>query len=286
MFYLIDKPAGISSFWVIRQLRKILDIRKIWHAGTLDPFATWCLIIATGKSTKLIPLLESASKEYIATIRIDGKTESFDTETPILPIDTSNFSWKSKDDIEWFLLSQREQSPPIYSAIHVNGKRSYELARKGQNPTLEKRPIIVHEVSVLAIHESEITLKMLVSSGCYMRSFWPLLWEFLGVEGWYLTALRRTRIVWNHTDIHIDECHSIDNASQIHLSKLFHTIPTYKADHITYGNLIHWRKIMTNDLSYPLEDDKIFFLENSDWTYVSLCTKKGDIIEVLKNDVL
>lgn len=108
MFYLIDKPAWISSFDVIRKLRKILSIKKMWHVGTLDPFATGCLLIATWKSTKLIPLLESSKKEYIATIRFDGKTDSYDTETPVEKVSTDSFSWKSNSEIEAFLLSQKK----------------------------------------------------------------------------------------------------------------------------------------------------------------------------------
>ena len=171
MFYLIDKPAGISSFTVIRKIRKILNIKKIGHSGTLDPFATGCLILATGKSTKLIPLLESAKKEYIATIRFDGKTDSYDTETPIVAVPLENFQWKSNTEIEEFLLSQKIQSPPKYSAIHIDGKRSYELARLGKQFQLKERPIEVYEASVLEKDTYELTIRMLVSSGCYMRSF-------------------------------------------------------------------------------------------------------------------
>jgi tRNA pseudouridine55 synthase len=286
MFYLIDKPAGVSSFGVIRKLRKILDIRKIWHSGTLDPFATWCLIIATGKSTKLIPLLESSNKEYIATIRFDGKTDSLDTETPILPSQLSSFVWKQEDEIVDFLKSQKEQTPPKYSAIHIDGKRSYELARKGKEFVLKKRPIEVYEVEILERSEYEITLRMFVSSWCYMRSFWPTLWEFLGTDGWYLTSLRRTKILWKYVEIDINEASEIENVTPISLSRLFHTIPTYDASKELITAAIQWRELPINWLQIPLQENEIFFLENTSLSYVSLCKKMGNEVKILKNDVV
>lgn len=285
MFYLIDKPADISSFGVIRKLRKILNIRKIWHTGTLDPFATWCLIIATWKSTKLIPLLESSSKEYIATIRFDGKTDSFDTETPVIPANLSSFSWKSDTEIVEFLKSQTEQIPPKYSAIHIEGKRSYELARKGKDFILKKRPIEVYDVEVLERGPYELTLRMLISSWCYMRSFWPLLWEFLWTDWWFLTSLRRTKILWKYAWISITEWTNIENATPIPISRLFHTIHTYNASEELMNDVIHWREILNSYLPLWIQDDEIFFLENNTLSYMSLCKKNSGEIKILKNDI-
>ena len=129
MFYIIDKPLGISSFDVIRKLRKSLNIRKIGHAGTLDPLATGLLIIATQKSTKLLSLLDTARKEYIFTVRFDGKTDSLDMDTPLSPVDNSGFLSRTKKEIEHYILSQKLQIPPLYSALHIEGRRAYDRAR-------------------------------------------------------------------------------------------------------------------------------------------------------------
>lgn len=285
MFYLIDKPSGVSSFWVIRQLRKKLNVKKMWHTGTLDPLATWCLLIATEKSTKLIPLLESSKKEYITTIRFDGTSESYDTEMPITPIDVTGFKWKSESEIIDFLLWQKDQTPPKYSAIHINGKRSYEIARKWKDFHIEKRPIKVFEADIIEKWNLEIKIRLKVSSGCYIRSFWPLLWEFFGVEWWYLTQLRRISIDGENFHCQISECSNIENPSPISLNSIFHTIHTYEWSIATMNEIIHWKKITKELLPSSIKEDEIFFIRNMSIPYFSLCKKIDWEIQILKNDI-
>ena len=164
MFYLIDKPLGITSFDAIRMLRKRLRIKKMGHSGTLDPLASGCLLIATGNSTKLLPLLEAAEKEYIFTICFDGKSDSLDMGTPLSPVDTSYILCPSDSEIEQYLLSQRSQIPPQYSALHIAGERAYDLARRGEIFDIPKRSIEVKEVEILERTISTITLRMIISS--------------------------------------------------------------------------------------------------------------------------
>lgn len=164
MFYLIDKPIGISSFDVIRRLRKSLNIRKMGHAGTLDPLATGLLIIATEKSTKLLSLLDTASKEYIFTVRFDGKTDSLDMDTPLDPIDSSGFQPRTKKEIENHILSQKTQIPPLYSALHIEGNRAYDLARAGKIFEMKERNISVSEIEVLNQSDMTLTLRIILSS--------------------------------------------------------------------------------------------------------------------------
>lgn len=285
MFYLINKPAGISSFGVLRKLRKILNIKKIGHTGTLDPFATGCLLVATEKSTKLIPMLESSKKEYIATIRFDGKTLSYDTETPVLEVDLNHYSRKPKQEIETFLLNQKSQIPPQYSAIHVDGKRSYDLARKGKEFTLTPRDITVFEAEVLKQDEFELTIKLLVSSGCYMRSFWPMLWNFLGTDGWYLTQLQRTKILWKHNEFTLDRCRDLDNPEGISFSSIFHTIHTYEVSDEIIEDIIHWKSMGVDLFDFTLKDHEVVFLKNMNRMYASLVERRGDEIHILKNDI-
>ena len=194
MFFLIDKPLGISSFDVIRELRKSLGIKKMWHTGTLDPLATWCLLIATDSSTKLIPLFEWAKKEYIFTVSLDGWTDSLDLWTPLEKIDTSTMKVRSDEEICSYILSQKEQLPPRYSALHIQGKRAYELAQAWKEFSLKSRPIKIYTASILSRTPLSITIEMTISSGGYVRSFAPLLWEFFGITGGYISQLRRTKI--------------------------------------------------------------------------------------------
>lgn len=284
MFYLIDKPAGISSFDAIRKLRKILNIRKMWHTGTLDPFATWCLLIATDNSTKLIPLLESSEKEYYCTITLDGTSLSLDTETEIIPIDISCIQKKSNEEISEFLLSITSQIPPNYSAIHIDGKRAYEKARKWHDFTLKPREIIVHEAEVITRSATSISLRLIVSSWCYIRSFAPVIGEFLGTKWWYLTELRRTKIKWKYWMVSIEDATDFINVSPISYSILFHTIHTHEIWEQIMRKLIDWKNIPIEEFDFEIEND-IFFLSNEKLCYVSLCKRKNREIIPLKNNV-
>lgn len=165
MFYLIDKPLGFSSFDVLRKLRKILRIKKLGHCGTLDPLATGLLLVATEKSTKLIPLLETLEKRYEFTVRMDGTSESLDLGTPVSTVDTSGFHTRSSEEIRSFLESLTSQIPPRYSALHIDGKRAYELARAGEDFDLKPRPIQIRNIEISGQTDPySLTLSLDVSS--------------------------------------------------------------------------------------------------------------------------
>ena len=191
---LIDKPLGWTSFDVVRKLRHLVHIKKIGHAGTLDPLATGLLIVCTGKFTKRINEFMAQEKEYTGTITLGAVTPSYDLETE--PAD--------HQDIGAITLSLIQQSvkqftgsilqvPPAHSAIKVKGKRVYELARKGESVILEPRRITISSFEVLRFEEGLVHFKVVCSTGTYIRSLANDLGVALGC-GAYLSALRRTRI--------------------------------------------------------------------------------------------
>lgn len=191
---LIDKPLGWTSFDVVRKLRQLVRIKKIGHAGTLDPLATGLLIVCTGKFTKRINEFMAQEKEYTGTITLGAVTPSYDLETE--PTD--------HQDIGAITLSLIQQSvkqftgsilqvPPAHSAIKVKGKRVYELARKGESVILEPRRITISSFEVLRFEEGLVHFKVVCSTGTYIRSLANDLGVALGC-GAYLSALRRTRI--------------------------------------------------------------------------------------------
>lgn len=167
------------------------------HAGTLDPLATGCLLVATENSTKLIPFLDGSDKTYIFSVAIDGTSPSLDLGTDITYTQSAIYKDKTPTELRDLLLHQTEQIPPKYSALHIDGKRSYELARQGIDITIDPRPITVKEVEILSFNPPFFTIKLRISSGGYIRSFAPLIGEFFGMPGGYITSLRRTSI---HTD--------------------------------------------------------------------------------------
>ena len=191
---LIDKPLEWTSYDVIRKLRKIINIKKIGHAGTLDPLATGLLIVCTGKFTKKINEYMSQEKEYTGTITLGAVTPTYDRES-------EPESFKSLDGITEEIITEKTkrftgeilQTPPIHSAIKQNGKPVYLMARKGLDVVLEPRKITIKEFEITKIDLPLITFKVVCSTGTYIRSLANDFGIGLGCGG-YLSELRRTRI--------------------------------------------------------------------------------------------
>lgn len=191
---LIDKPLDWTSFDVVRKVRNMIKIKKVGHAGTLDPLATGLLILCTGKYTKKINEYMAKEKEYTGTITLGASTPTYDLESE--PVDQCSVDHLTDE----FILSTTKkftgpilQVPPIHSAIKINGKRVYELARKGQDVELEPRPVTIHEFEITAIKLPEVNFRIVCSTGTYIRSIANDLGKELGVGG-YLSKLCRTRI--------------------------------------------------------------------------------------------
>ena len=195
-FLAIDKPSGITSFAVIRRLRKITGSKKIGHTGTLDPFATGLLICCLGSYTRLAGLLEEKDKTYLARMILGIKTATGDPEGDIMqtaPIP----EFVSKLDVLAKKARQLTELPvPAYSAVKVNGKRAYELARKGEKFNLPKRPVQIKEFEFLPWEPNksdELSYRCKVSKGTYIRALSEWLAEQLNTIA-CTTFLRRESI--------------------------------------------------------------------------------------------
>lgn len=204
MFYIVKKPIGISSNLVSKILKRVLDVPKIGFAGTLDPLATGLMIIGTEWSPRLFPLLDTLSKTYRTTIRLDGTTPSYDLEHPVetLTIDQKIIDTLSKEGIESIIQQHFTgdilQSPPMYSAVWIDGQRAYELARKWDDKreiTPKKRTI--HTFKIISYSWPALTCEIQVSHGTYIRSIARDLGDILWTGG-YLEKLERTAI-WHIT---------------------------------------------------------------------------------------
>ncbi len=191
---LINKPRNWTSFDVVRKIRSTIKIKKVGHAGTLDPLATGLLIVCTGKFTKKINEYMAQEKEYTGTIILGAVTPTYDLES-----NPENF--KSIDNITPEILYETTkkftgeimQTPPIHSAIKQNGRPVYLLARKGIDVKLEPRKISIHAFEKTNINLPEISFKVVCTTGTYIRSLANDFGEALGCGG-YLSELRRTRI--------------------------------------------------------------------------------------------
>ena len=197
---LLDKPLHWTSFDVVNKIRysilKKYNIKrfKVGHAGTLDPLATGLLIVCVGKATKTINEYQGLSKEYTGTLILGGTTPSYDLETEVdatYPIEhiTDEMIYKTAKDF----IGKQQQVPPIFSALKKNGKKMYELARKGEKVEMKSREIEIFEFEILSVYLSEVKFRVKVSKGTYIRSLAHDFGKALG-SGAYLSELKRTKI--------------------------------------------------------------------------------------------
>lgn len=191
---LIDKPFEWTSFDVVNKLRYKLKIKKIGHAGTLDPLATGLLIICVGKMTKRIEEYMGLEKEYTGKFVIGQTTPSYDLETEVSEKkDISHITDSQIQEAVKSLTGKIDQLPPLHSAIKVGGKRAYQFARKGKEVELKPREVEIREFEITEINLPEVTFRITCSKGTYIRSIARDFGDALGV-GAYLSQLCRTRI--------------------------------------------------------------------------------------------
>ncbi|SCD20647.1 tRNA pseudouridine synthase B [Proteiniphilum saccharofermentans] len=209
----IDKPLHWTSFRVVRVVRakicRRLGIKKlkVGHAGTLDPLATGVMILCTGRKTKLIEALQAETKEYIAHVRLGATTPSFDLETEVdAEYPTTHITRKMVEDVLHRFTGTIEQVPPVFSAVKVDGKRAYELARKNKDIELKPKLLVIDDIELISYNMPDITIRVVCSKGTYIRA----LARDIGIaldSGAHLTGLRRTRV----GDITVDNCLNMDD---------------------------------------------------------------------------
>ena len=197
---LFDKELDWTSFDLVQRIRNSLCRKmgikklKVGHAGTLDPKATGLMILCTGKATKMIERIQGESKEYIAELKIGATTPSFDLESE----EDRQFGYehvtkKLVDEKVKGFIGEIQQVPPVFSAVKVKGVRAYEFARKGNDPKLKPRKVVIESIEVMEFSLPKIVLKIVCGKGTYIRSLARDLGESLD-SGAYLIGLRRTRI--------------------------------------------------------------------------------------------
>lgn len=212
----IDKPLGWTSFDAVKRLRGALQRRlgvrkfKVGHAGTLDPLATGVLIVCTGRATRQIERLQAGTKEYIATLRLGATTPSFDLETQIdATYPTGHITEELVRSVLPRFTGEIMQVPPVFSAVKVDGKRAYNIARKGRADEVElkAKPLKIDEMELLSFDGQELRLRIVCSKGTYIRALARDIGSALG-SGAHLVGLRRTRV----GGIKTEDCMTVDDA--------------------------------------------------------------------------
>ena len=190
---LIDKPAGLSSFEVVRRVRQALKVRKVGHGGTLDPFATGLLLLCLGEATKLVPFLMPEPKTYRAVVKLGEET---DTQDPTGKVVARIDNLPGPEEIYGAaarFLGEIEQIPPMYSALHHQGERLYRLARRGETVAVPPRKVTIYELQIEEVALPLVTMTVTCSPGTYIRTLAADLGRDLGC-GAHLAALRRLAV--------------------------------------------------------------------------------------------
>ena len=209
----IDKPYAMSSFGALAHIRYLLTKKmrykvKVGHAGTLDPLATGVLILCTGKKTKEIEMLQAHTKEYVATLQLGASTASHDMEHPVDEMfPTEQITRERIEQVLTSFVGDVQQVPPVYSAVCVNGKRAYQLSRKGKDFEIKAKTVHIEEIELLHFDEEmmQMSIRVVCGKGTYIRSLARDIGEALDSAA-YLTSLYRTRV----GDISLQQCITLE----------------------------------------------------------------------------
>ena len=212
-----DKPLRWTSFNLVAKIRSQLCHRlgvkklKVGHAGTLDPLATGVMVVCTGKATKRIDELQAHVKEYVATLQLGATTPSFDLEKPIdQTYPTAHITEALLREVLTRFLGRIEQVPPAFSACKIDGKRAYDLARKGREVDLKPKVLVIDEIELLDFNPEKMqaTIRVVCSKGTYIRALARDIGQALQ-SGAHLIALRRTRV----GDVRVEDCMKVEDFS-------------------------------------------------------------------------
>ena len=217
----VNKPKGITSFDVIRKLKKILKTKKIGHTGTLDPLAKGVMLICVGKATKLASDLEAKDKVYIADFDIGYATDTYDIEGKKI---AENIIDVSKENLEQSIkkfIGNIKQVPPMYSAIKIDGNKLYHLARKGIEVERPERDVTIEYINLLDFKDNKAKIETKVSKGCYIRSLIYDIGQDLGTYA-TMTALQRKQV----GDYSLEDSYSLEQIEEMVLNNDFKFLKT------------------------------------------------------------
>lgn len=213
-----DKPLGWTSFDVVNRVRwklcrEVLKEKKlkVGHAGTLDPLATGVMIVCTGKKTKDIDYYQYQTKEYVAELRLGATTPSFDLEHPIdAEYPTEHITEELIRRVLPSFVGEIWQTPPVYSAIKVDGKRAYDYARKGEDIAIKPKLLVIDEIELLSFVDMVMKIRVVCSKGTYIRALARDIGEALQ-SGAHLISLRRTRV----GNIKVEDCMNMEQFEEL-----------------------------------------------------------------------
>lgn len=281
---LVYKPSGVTSFASLKPVKRIIS-RKVGHAGTLDKFAEGLMIVLTGTFTKLNPLLSNMDKQYVATVKFGEETTTLDPEGEVVATADVPTLEQILAILESQFLGSISQVPPQYSAIHVDGKRAYKLARAGQEIEMPTRKVIIYSLNIISWEAPNLTLAIHCSKGTYIRSLARDIALACGSRA-YLTALKRIAIgpytigeAVNPDDKEALVMHGQESASRIgripHMGSMI--VDDMAELRLTHGNLSLKHAILSSDLQ---KSDEYAMINNQMGELLAVTGIDGDGIPV------
>jgi tRNA pseudouridine55 synthase len=271
-FYFINKPKGPTSFDIIRRVRRIQGKKKIGHSGTLDPEATGLLILAVGTATRLIPFLPSEPKRYSFSIQFGKTTDTLDSEGTIIDRNKPIPTEQQLTAVVPSFIGTILQKPPDYSAIKINGKRAYTLARKKQKVTIPPREITIHSLTLYRCdaEKGEAFFTAECSNGTYIRSLARDIAEKAGTIG-YASSIHRTAI----SSYTIDDAVPVEKIQQnpdgtLHsITDIFSHYPSYTASRAEIQEIAHGNTVTIADII----TEKWLFIYNAENELIAVTEK-------------
>ena len=277
---IIDKPRDWTSMDVCAKLRGIYKEKRVGHAGTLDPMATGVLPVFIGKATKAVSFAENGHKEYIAGLRLGLTTNTQDTTGEVLMESPVNITAAELRAVLPRFTGEIQQLPPMFSAIKKDGKKLYELARKGQEVERKRRDITIFELELLEqVDENTFLLRVLCSKGTYVRTLCHDIGEALGCGG-CMCSLRRTMAA----GFKLDEAVTLQQADEKRESLLL-PLDTYFRDHeaLTLNAFQERRCRCGNPVDAPGLADGTYRLYDSDGHFLALSQAEKGVLTSIKN---
>lgn len=274
----IHKEAGFTSHDVVAKMRGILKQKKIGHTGTLDPQATGVLPVCLGSGTKLCDMLTDRDKEYVAELFLGVSTDTQDTTGEVLRERSVEASEEQVREAVLGFIGDYEQVPPMYSALKVDGKKLYELARAGKEVERKARPVVIHEIEILDMALPLVRLRVVCSKGTYIRTLCADIGEKLGCGG-AMQSLVRTRVgqFGLAEAITVTELERLRDEGRVRevlvpVDSLFMDCPAMRVK-------AEWARLLEN--GNRLEED---FVEAMDAETEALCREAGQRIRVYRQD--
>ena len=281
----IYKPTGITSFDVVRIVRKISNVKKVGHAGTLDPEASGVLPVCIGKATKAIDYIMGDFKIYETELKLGVITDTYDKEGKILKESEVNASEEEIIKAIKSFVGEIKQVPPMYSALKVNGKKLYELARAGIEIEREARPIVIYQIDIMSINIPYVEFRVKCSKGTYIRSLCYDIGELLNCGG-MMWNLQRTATGQFHLEdtINIEDLNA-ENISMhlMPIEKIFQGNTKITVDDRFIKFLLNGVIVKDKALVSKFQENITYSVYNSDNNFIGIADKSSEGIRLIKS---